>query len=691
MSDNAAEVTTATAIPFGEWPSPVTAELIAAGGVGLGGVVARGTQRWWTELRPTEQGRVVLVCHDTADGATIDVLGAPWSARTRVHEYGGAAWSLGSDSVYFSNWSDQRLYRLADGEVGLSAPEPTALTEEPTESHGWRYADGRETTDGKWFVCVREDHSTGRSDNGGECVNEIVAVATDRSGQVEVLVSGPDFVAAPRISPDGKRLSWFQWNHPNMPWDGTELLVAELAVTGTITATNHVTVAGSSAPGADEAIHGADWLSSGELVFSTDRSGFWNLHRWDPVTAQDQALTALDGAEIGGPAWVFGVQQWTELGAGSLGVVITEAASDSLGILDLNVSLPATPRLLDLPYVAVNSLAASTSLAASASVAASASSLLCLVGSPDQLPSIVEVDSATGEATELRAPQDLGVDAGWFSAAERFDFVSAGGRESHAFLYAPAGPGLVGPDSDLPPLVVMGHGGPTAHTSPDLSLKVQYWTSRGVAVVDVNYGGSTGHGRAYRRLLNQAWGLVDVEDCVAVAEQLAAAGRVDPARMAIRGGSAGGFTVLRALEVSDAFSAGTSLYGVADLEALATETHKFESRYLDSMIGPFPEDKATYDERSPINHTEDLSCPLLVMQGSEDEVVPPAQSEAIVAAVAAKGLAHAYLLFEGEQHGFRQAETIVRSLEAELWFYGKVFGFSHADQIADIPGAVGFS
>lgn len=490
-----------------------------------------------------------------------------------------------------------------------------------------------------------------------------------------------------------------------MPWDGTELCIAELSgaelsaeelstqqsLSGVelsdgssgIEAGEPKTVAGSSAPGADEAIHGSDWLSTGELVFSTDRSGYWNLHAWDPATGKERELSSLEGSEIGAPAWVFGTQAWTELQAGQLAVSVTAGARDSIGLLDTGSDPDPRPagqvQILDIEVASVGSLAASES-----------GTIIALVGKPDELMSIIEVDPATAEVQVLRPPADLGVDSQWFSRAETFDFESAGGRQSHAFFYPPTGAGVAGVHGELPPLIVMGHGGPTAHSSPDLSLKVQYWTSHGFAVLDVNYGGSTGFGRDYRRLLNDSWGLVDVEDCVAGAEQLAAAGRVDGQRMAIRGGSAGGFTVLRALEVSDAFSAGTSLYGVADLAALAADTHKFEARYLDGLIGPYPQAQTIYDERSPINHTQDLSCPLLVMQGSEDEVVPPSQSEAIVAAVAAKGLPHAYLLFEGEQHGFRQSETIVRSLQAELWFYGKVFGFTPAEPIADVPGAVGF-
>ncbi len=669
--------------PFGSWPSPISAEMVAAGGIGFGGVVARGQERWWSELRPSEGGRTNLVrlgLDNFSSGEPADVLPVPWSARTRVHEYGGGAWSLGAEAVYFSNWDDQRLYRL----MGDGTP-PLALTPEPATHHGYRFADTRETPDGRWLICVREDHTV-IADEAAECVNEIVAVPTNGSEKVVVLVSGPDFVAAPRVSPDGLRLSWYQWNHPNMPWDGTELCVGTLASTtdGAISVTNELSVAGSSASGAEEAIHGSDWLSTGELMFSSDRSGYWNLYRWSPQSGEQDTITALDDAEIGGPAWVFGIQRWVELGDATLALAITRAATDSLALLDLRGALPAQPQPLDLPFVSVSSLSATGD-----------GNLCAVVGSTGTLPRIVEVrfDDANGDLidfTELRPAENVAIDLGWLSQPEIFDFDSTDGRQSHAFFYPPTGLGMHGSAGELPPLVVMGHGGPTSHSTPDLRLKIQYWTSRGVAVVDVNYAGSTGYGRTYRRLLNDSWGLVDVEDCVAAAQRLAEAGRVDSKRMAIRGGSAGGFTVLRALEVSDAFSAGTSLYGVADLGALASDTHKFESRYLDGLIGRYPQDKAIYNERSPINHTGDLSCPLLVMQGSEDEVVPPAQSEAIVAAVAAKGLPHAYLLFEGEQHGFRKATSIVRSLEAELWFYAQVFGFDQADAIEPIAEAVGF-
>ncbi len=671
-------MTESTTAGFGSWPSPITASLVAAGGVGLGGPAARqsadGHEIWWSELRPTEGGRVVLVRADS-NGGPSDMLAAPMSARTRVHEYGGGAWFLGAEATYFSSWADQRLYR----QVGEA--EPTAITPEPDEQHGWRFADGVETPDGKWVVCVSEDHHSAITADHGEAVNALVAVPA-QGGEPIVLSDRSDFVAAPRVSLDGAWISWISWEHPNMPWDHTKLLVAPLWTSATELRIGKVTVVAEG-----ESAISADWTSAGELVFATDRSGYWNLHAFDPESKSERTLTSLSGSEIGGPQWVFGLQRWVEIGSGRLAVVTTTDAVDSLAILDASGEI--TP--VESPFVAIAGIS-------SLGRDGEDSSVVVVGHSADALPSVAVVDLANGAIDTVRPPADLGVDPAWFSRAESIDLMIPAGdttRPTHAFFYPPTGPASVATDSAVagakPPLVVMGHGGPTAHSSPDLSLKVQFWTSRGFAVADVNYGGSTGYGRDYRQLLNDSWGLVDVEDCIAVAEHLATSGLVDPDRVAIRGGSAGGFTVLRALQVSDVFSAGTCLYGVADLEALASDTHKFESRYLDGLIGPFPEAKAIYDERSPINHTADLSCPLLVLQGSEDEVVPPSQSEAIVAAVAEKGIPHAYMLFEGEQHGFRQEATIVRSLEAELWFYGRVFGFEPADDITPIEGAVGLA
>ena len=683
-------------LPFGSWPSPISAELLAAGGVGLSGPAVRGDSVWWSELRPIEAGRAVPM-RARGGGAGVDVLDGPWSARTRVHEYGGGAWWLGADDLYFIEWSDQRLYRVAlDGDGDGGPGEPRALTPEPARSHGWRYADGREHPDGTWLVCVREDHHRIGQGEATEAVNEIVAVPLDAGGdpaEATVLISGADFVAAPRFSPDGRWLSWIEWNHPDMPWDATRLCAAP--VFANLRLGNARVVAGG---GGRESVVGADWTAAGRLVFSTDRSGWWNLHAWHPEGAEDAPLTALDGSEIGAPAWVFGTQRWVELSDGRLAVALTEGAVDSVALVDAPAegSSPTDP--VPLP---VDDLVELLGLGATGD-----GRLAVVAAGPRSLPSIRLIDPGDGSVEIVRPADDTGVDPAWYSVAEAISFDSGpldagsartgmaartdmAARIAHGFFYPPAAPGIEGPEGEAPPLIVMGHGGPTAHSDPALNLKIQYWTSRGFAVVDVNYRGSSGHGRAYRDLLQGNWGIVDVEDCINAATMLADRGRVDGARLAIRGGSAGGFTVLAVLEQSDRFAAGTNLFGVADLTALAADTHKFESRYLDGLIGPYPEREELYVERSPINRTDRLSSPLLVLQGLEDEIVPPNQSEAIVAAVAAKGLPHAYVTFEGEQHGFRQAENIVRSFEVELWFYGRVFGFDPADDIEAPAGAIG--
>jgi dipeptidyl aminopeptidase/acylaminoacyl peptidase len=679
---------------YGSWPSPLSAAVLAEGGVRVGGIARRGDETWWSELRPAEAGRSVLVRHEGActpagtSSAATDVLAEPWSARTRVHEYGGGAWWLGASSAYFANWTDQRLYRLDQ-----NSTEPVPLTPEPPTPAGWRFADGREHPTDGWVVCVRERHEPVRpdasSDSPPEAVNELVAIPVTPSGsksghrgdatalpEPTILGSGPDaalpeadFVAAPRFSSDGRWLSWIRWDHPRMPWDGTQLCVAP--VFGGMRLGNVQVVAG----GDHEAIHGADWTTDGRLVFSTDRSGFWNLHEWTPGSDQDRPLTRLAGAEIGGPQWVFGVQRWVELSDGRLVAVVTSDATDRLVLLD-GGGLTDIPS----PFVEIEAIAATDD-----------GTVIVQGETATTLTTIVELGAAGELVATLRPPDEIGVDDAWFSRAESVHYRSGpdGEREAQAFIYRPTGPVDASGTSELPPLVVMGHGGPTAHSSPALNLRVQYWTSRGFVVADVNYGGSSGFGRQYRRLLDDAWGIVDVEDCIAIAQRLAADGVVDPARMAIRGGSAGGFTVLRALTSSTVFSAGTNLFGVADLEALARDTHKFESRYLDGLIGPYPERRDIYEERSPINHTDELSCPLLVLQGLEDEIVPPNQSEAIVAALADKGIPHAYVPFDGEQHGFRQEVNIIRSYEVELWFYGRVFGFVPADPIEPPVGAVG--
>ncbi len=652
--------------PYGSWPSPLSAAQVAGGGTGLSGPAVRPdadgrTEVWWAELRPSEAGRSVLV-RRRSGGEPVDMMAAPWSARTRVHEYGGGAWFLGRTAVYFSNWDDQRLYRFDD-----EHPDPQPLTPESDVRDGLRYADGIESPDGRWVVAVQETHPI-----VGEATNEIVVLPADGSEPPRVIVSGTDFVMAPRVSPDGRWLSWIRWNHPDMPWDSTELCAAPLF--DGFRLGNTQVVAG----GASESVHGANWATDERLVFSTDASGWWNLSVWRPGEQKPTPLTALVGSEIGSPPWVFGVQQWAELPDGRLLAVETTRGADRFVV----VGADGRTQPLGTPFVSVGGL-----------VVSQLGELIAVAQTKIDLPAVVEI--APGGQTFTHRPSDeLGIDPRWYSVAEPIEFPTAEGRTAYGFFYEPTGPdrgvGSGGEDgAEKPPLIVIGHGGPTAHSAPVLNLKIQYWTSRGFAVVDVNYGGSTGHGRDYRRLLDRAWGIVDVQDCIAAATWLAGAGKVDPDRMAIRGGSAGGFTVLACLTSSTVFAAGTSLYGVADLEALARDTHKFESRYLDRLIGAYPAEQALYQERSPINHIGSLSCPLLVLQGTEDQIVPPNQAEAIVKSLAAKGIPHAAIYFEGEQHGFRRAENIIRSLEAELWFYGRVFGFEPADPIEPVAGAVG--
>lgn len=665
--------------PCGAWPSPISSAMVAVGGTRLGGpsIVggSSGQSVWWLEGRPTEAGRSVLVSQSLSGDSTVTAeLSQPWSARSGAHEYGGGAFWSGVDGVYFTEWSDQRIYRLAvNADGGLNpAVEPEPVTPAPELERGWRYADGRQHRQHRYLVCVREDHH-GRE---GEPANELVAVAADGSGQSQILVTGPDFVSTPRISPDGQWLSWIQWDHPNMPWNETALCVASLE-DGTSGLPNlgpaHVVADG-------EAIHGADWTADGRLIYSTDRTGFWNLAFWHP-SGESEMLTTLSEAEIGLPSWNFGTQRWTELNDGRLVVAVTAEATDSLAVLDAS-GLHTIAE--DLGQMTVVGFAAAGSL------------LTATIAQSNRLPEIIIIDPAADVAGApnrhvVRPADEVAVESHWLSEPTSVWF-SSGGRPTQCFFYppSPVGSDAGGHDGDprrnggereLPPLIVMGHGGPTSHSGPDLHLRVQFWTSRGFAVADVNYGGSSGFGKAYRDRLDDRWGVLDVEDCVAAAQHLGADGLVDETRMAIRGGSAGGLTVMNALITSDVFQAGTSLYGVADLAALAADTHKFEARYLDRLVGPYPEAAEIYTARSPIAQADRLSTPMLVLQGSEDAVVPPQQSREIVAALAERNVAHAYIEFEGEQHGFRQGDNIIRALEAELWFYGAVFGFAPADQI----------
>jgi dipeptidyl aminopeptidase/acylaminoacyl peptidase len=641
-----------TVAPYGSWRSPIGGDLVAAGGVSLDEVRVAGESVLWLEGRPLEGGREV-VCRAAAGGGVEDLTPEGFNVRSRVHEYGGGAYAVHDTTVLFANFGDQRLYRHDPGQP------PRPITQAPPTAAAHRYADASLTPDGRVLVCVRERHEDGK------VTNELVALPADGGAAPVVLVSGRDFYASPRWSPDGRRLAWLEWDHPNMPWDATELKVAELgagAVVGPPT-----TVAG----GPEESIFQPAWSPDGVLHFVSDRSGWWNLYRTaEDGNGQVEALAPME-EEVGSPQWVFGLSRYAFLPGGRIALVHGRGPLQRLGVLAPDGTLTD----LDLPFTSFFP----------PQLEAVGDRLASVAGSATRPAAVVVIDPASGDVEVLRRSRDETPDPGYLSVPRAIQFPTTGGRSANALYYPPANRDFRGPDGERPPLLVTSHGGPTSGVVSLLSMGYQFFTSRGFAVVDVDYGGSTGYGRAYRRQLDGQWGIVDVDDCVAAARQLAEWGEVDPRRLAIRGGSAGGWTTLCTLTFRDDFAAGASYFGVADAEALARDTHKFESRYLDRLIGPWPDAAELYRQRSPIHHTSRLSCPVILLQGLEDEVVPPAQAEAMAAALDARRIPYAYVAFPGEQHGFRRAEHIRRAVEAELYFYSRVFGFDLADPVDSVP------
>jgi dipeptidyl aminopeptidase/acylaminoacyl peptidase len=630
--------------PYGSWKSAITSKLIASGTIGLTQVEVDGEDAYWVEMRPTEGGRCVIV-RRTRDGRTLDVTPPPFNARTRVHEYGGGAFAVADGTVYFANFDDQRLYRQEPG------ARPTPITPEAD----LRYADGVIDRRRGRMICVREDHSSGQ-----DAVTTIVAVDLTGVHQGDVLVAGNDFYSSPRLSPDGSRLAWLTWNHPNMPWDGTELWVGELEDDGSIAGAKLV------AGGVEESIFQPEWSPESVLHFVSDRSGWWNLYRWRGERVE--ALAEME-AEFGRPGWIFGMITYAFESAGRIVCAIGQRGTWQLSSLETG---SRGPRIVETPYTDIIGLRATPGR------------VVFLGGSPTQELSVVQLDVASSRVEVLRSSSNVAVDARCLSSPEPIEFPTEKGLTAHALFYPPRSGDYAAPSDERPPLLVKSHGGPTSAVSSALNLGIQYWTSRGIAVLDVNYGGSTGYGRAYRNRLRGQWGIVDVDDCVNGARYLVERGDVDGKRLAIAGGSAGGYTTLCALTFRDVFRAGASHFGVSDLEGLAKETHKFESRYLDRLIGPYPKRADLYRERSPINFTDRLSCPVIFFQGLEDKVVPPNQAERMVAALRAKGVPVAYLAFEGEQHGFRRAENIRRALDAELYFYSRIFGFELAEPVEPV-------
>ncbi|MCB8945333.1 MAG: S9 family peptidase [Ardenticatenaceae bacterium] len=633
--------------PYGSWQSPITSDLIVAETISLGQIALDGETVYWLEGRPSENGRYVIV--QWRDGQKQDVTPPGFNVRTRVHEYGGGAFTVHDGTVYFSNFINQQLYRHKPGET------PEAVT--PVGQ--WRYADGVIVPPGQ-MICVREDHSV---TGGQDAVNSLVLLQLDGQDSGQILASGNDFYASPRLSPNGRQLAWITWNRPNMPWDGTELWLADLTSDGRLA--NEQLIAG----GLEESIYQPAWSPDGMLHFVSDRTGWWNLYRWQD--GQTESLCPM-AAEFGLPQWAFGSSRYGFEAAGSL--IVSYTLNGRWHLARLNSSSRELTEI-PLPYSVIrdrNNIAIGDGYA------------VLGVGHVDQPATIVRLKLQNGDVAELQRSSQVDIDPGYLSIPQAIEFPTDNDLTAHAFYYPPQNQDFVAPAAERPPLLVISHGGPTGATDTVLDLEIQYWTSRGFAVVDVNYGGSTGYGRAYRQRLNGQWGIVDVHDCINAAKYLVAQGLADERRLAVRGGSAGGYTTLAALAFHDVFSAGASHFGVSDLEGLAQESHKFESRYLDNMVGPYPARRDLYQERSPIHYAHQINCPLILFQGLEDKVVPANQAERMFEAVKLKEIPVAYLAYEGEQHGFRRAENIKRTLDAELYFYSKVFDFPLPEPIEPV-------
>ncbi|GFZ79229.1 prolyl oligopeptidase family serine peptidase [Nesterenkonia alkaliphila] len=667
-----------TTLPYGSWPSSISAEQLAVGGNRLGGPQWVGDELWWTEAVAAEGGRqsivrtAAAVTQSTERPETITVLPAPFNARSRVHEYGGASWTAVEDDgtglplIVFVNFADQRIYRFREGEdpvpISPVGPEVSAAG---GPSLRWAQPTPVSLPGGSleiWWVC---EHHLDEKDSAGvpRIERYIASVPLDGSaaediGAVRRITPSSRFVADPQVSPDGRHLAWISWEHPQMPWDGTELHIGELADTGAGGVVMDETVVDGNT---EISVLNPRWRSATELLYVSDASGWWNPWRLRIGAAPEQVLS--DEQEYGGPYWQLG-SSWLELLEDGRALTIHGRATDKLGVLEPD---SAELRELDLPHTAI------------ASVTVSATGLLAVYGGrADEFAAISVAplrESSLGPLRTIRSSRQDAPDPGLLPTPEPITVTDASGEEVHAVLYRPQQAGYAGPAGELPPFIAQVHGGPTAKAPVGLALATAYYTSRGIGVVDINYGGSTGFGRAYRDRLKGAWGVVDVQDAVTVMEHLVEAGIADGGRLGIEGGSAGGWTTLACLTRTDTFSAGVSSFGVADAVALAQDTHDFESRYLDQLIGRYPEDEHIYRERAPLNHVASLSCPVLLLQGDEDPIVPPNQAEMFRDALAAKGIPHAYLLFEGEQHGFRKAENIIASNEAALSFYGQIFGF----------------
>ncbi len=634
MSDSAAVKTA----PYGSWKSAIGASLLVQGSVRLSEASLVDGRYYWLESRPVEKGRSVLVRYAPHNGRR-DVIPAPLSIRSKAHEYGGGCYLVSGNSVYFVLADDQRIYRM---DLDKQLPEPL------TAENKSRYADLALDRRRNRLLCVEEDHAP--CDNGGEPIARILSLDLDKPLESEpwILAEGADFYSNPALSPNGNRLSFLRWHHPNMPWDATELCVADLDGDGAVQ--NIDLVAG----GENVSIFQPRWSPEGELFYVSDRNNWWNIYR----QGQDKPLWEKQ-AEFATPQWVFGMSTYGFLTSDEILCTFTEGGRWHLATIDIH---SGEHRLLEQPYCDIESLCCESHRA------------VMIAAGANCFPAVVSYDSHSGNFETIASSNSNELPEDIFSIAQEIEFP-AGERSVYGFYYPPYNPDFKAPEGEKPPLIVFSHGGPTGSTSAGLNLKIQYWTSRGFAILDVNYSGSTGFGRDYRERLKDSWGIIDVEDVCAGAEYLVSKGLADPERLLIKGGSAGGYTVLAALTFHNTFKAGASHYGIGDLTTLARDTHKFESRYLDKLVGPWPEAEEIYRERSPIEHVEQLNCPVIFFQGQEDKVVPPNQAETMVDALKQRGIPVAYITFENEGHGFRSGDSIKMALEGELEFYSRIFNF----------------
>ena len=631
---------------YGSWKSPITSDLIVSKTIDIRSIVVNNDDIYWLEKRPQEKGGNTIVRYFNHRGIK-NITPLPLSVRSKIHEYGGGAFVVEDNTIYFSNYSDGRIYRQ------ILNKQPQVLTTKEQQ----RYADMIVDRARNRLICVCEDHSP----TDREAINSIITIDLS-TGKIKTLVEGDDFYSSPRLSPDGQQLAWLSWNHPDMPWDNTNLWLAAIDDSGSILEPESI------AGGQAESICEPKWSEDGALYFSSDRTNWWNLYRRNP----DGSVEILHemAAEFAYPHWVFGLSTYAIATRDRLVCAYSANGCWHLGMINTKTK---QFKAIETKYTNISDLQATKSGFA-----------VFVGGSPTETTAVIKLNLDTEEEQVLKRTGDLTIDPGYLSLPEKIAFPTTDNLTAYAWYYPPTNKDYSAPPGELPPLIVKSHGGPTAAASVNLNLRIQYWTSRGFGYLDVNYGGSIGYGREYRQRLEGKWGIVDVDDCVNGAKYLASQGKVDRDRLVITGSSAGGYTTLAALTFRNTFKAGASYYGVSDLEILAQDTHKFESRYLDRLIGKYPEERAIYQKRSPIHFTEQLNCPAIFFQGLEDNVVPPNQAEMMFQAIKEKGLPVAYIAFEEEAHGFRISENIKKALDSEFYFYARIFGFQPAESIEPV-------